>query len=112
MPSHADIDTIQNIAYPNNLVYLSLYQVVANLYSNSFLATLNSRKPTKMTYIDNFSSEDNTVRLNSFDANMFPLQDPSRISVAVDMWHIDLHITRSTDTTQHAAVMYDPAVFV
>ncbi|KAK0455660.1 uncharacterized protein EV420DRAFT_1644443 [Desarmillaria tabescens] len=36
-----------NTAYPGNLVYLAVYQVVANLYSNSLLATLNARRPSK-----------------------------------------------------------------
>ncbi|KAK0235469.1 hypothetical protein EDD85DRAFT_968478 [Armillaria nabsnona] len=35
---------IFNQVYPSNLVYLSLYQVVANLYSNSFLATFAFRR--------------------------------------------------------------------
>ncbi|KAK0443607.1 hypothetical protein EV421DRAFT_1903621 [Armillaria borealis] len=88
-----------NQVYPSNLIYLSLYQVVANLYSNSFLATLNSRRPTKMTHIDNkFSAEDNIVRLDNFDVNMSPLRDSSRSSGAVNMQHIDIHITRTTET--------------
>ncbi|PBK71169.1 hypothetical protein ARMSODRAFT_65716 [Armillaria solidipes] len=93
-----------NRVYPGNLVYLSLYQVVANLYSNSFLATLNSRKPTKMTHIGNKSSaEDNIVRINNFNLNMSPLREPSRISSgAVNMQHIGIHITRTTDTIRDA----------
>ncbi|PBK81734.1 hypothetical protein ARMGADRAFT_1090973 [Armillaria gallica] len=88
-----------NQVYPSNLVYLSLYQVVANLYSNSFLATLNSRRPTKMTHIDNkLAAEDNIVRLDNFEVNMSPLQDSSRSSAAVSMQHIDIHITRTTET--------------
>ncbi|KAK0458187.1 uncharacterized protein EV420DRAFT_384254 [Desarmillaria tabescens] len=83
------------IAYPNNLVYLSLYQVVANLYFNSFLATLNSRQPTKMTHIDNISTDDNAMRLSSFEASRPPLGHPSRIS---GTRHIDIHITSTTGT--------------
>ncbi|KAK0458168.1 uncharacterized protein EV420DRAFT_1682069 [Desarmillaria tabescens] len=104
-----------NIAYPSNLVYLSVYQVVANLYSNSFLATLNARKPTKMTYIDNFSCEDNSAVINNLGANMSPLRDPSNIvqhcplSLVLEPtdWllgqpHIDIHITTTTDTIRDA----------
>ncbi|KAK0490035.1 hypothetical protein EDD18DRAFT_1359022 [Armillaria luteobubalina] len=114
---------IFNRVYPGNLIYLSLYQVVANLYSNSFLASLNFRKPTKMTHINNkSSSEDDIVRIDNFNV-ISPLQEPSRASGALnlvphtlflfliiepanrlllDQQHIDIHITRTTDTIRDA----------
>jgi hypothetical protein len=93
--SVADIFVIVfNIAYPKNLVYLSVYQIVANLYSNSFLATLNARRPTKPVN-DNYSTNVNTFSLPTFGDHNRLLVDTAR----ADKRHVDINITTTVEVT-------------
>ncbi|KAK0237745.1 hypothetical protein EDD85DRAFT_1022956 [Armillaria nabsnona] len=111
--SVADIFVIAfNIAYPKNLVYLSVYQVVANLYSNSFLATLNARRPTKPVN-DNFSTNVNTLSLSTFGGHNRLLADTARadkvlrfclflvleLMVGAFQRHVDINITTTVEVT-------------
>jgi hypothetical protein len=96
--SVADIFVIAfNIAYPKNLVYLSIYQIVANLYSNSFLATLNARRPTKSVN-DNFSTTDNanTLCFATFGAHSQSLADTARAG-NTNKRHVDVSDTSTVD---------------
>ncbi|PBK68790.1 hypothetical protein ARMSODRAFT_193189 [Armillaria solidipes] len=86
-----------NIAYPKNLVYLSIYQIVANLYSNSFLATLNARRPTKPVN-DNFSTNVNTLNLSTFGAHSRPFADTARAG-SINKRHVDINITTTVEIT-------------
>ncbi|KAK0217165.1 hypothetical protein IW262DRAFT_174930 [Armillaria fumosa] len=92
----ADVFVIAfNIAYPNNLVYLSVYQIVANLYSNTFLATLNSRRPTKPIN-DDFSTNVNTLSLFTFGVPSQYSADTARASNTNER-HVDINITSTVD---------------
>ncbi|KAK0452576.1 hypothetical protein EV421DRAFT_2015389 [Armillaria borealis] len=94
--SVADIFVLAfNIAYPKNLVYLSIYQIVANLYSNSFLATLNARRPTKPVN-DNFSTNVNTLNLSTFGASGRSLADTARAG-SINKRHVDVNITTTVE---------------
>ncbi|KAK0459933.1 hypothetical protein IW261DRAFT_1578097 [Armillaria novae-zelandiae] len=96
--SVADIFVIAfNIAYPQNLIYLAIYQIVANLYSNSFLATLNARRPTKPVN-DNFSTNVNTLGLSTFGACSRRLADNERVG-NTNKRHVDINITTSVEIT-------------
>ncbi|KAK0458173.1 uncharacterized protein EV420DRAFT_1764326 [Desarmillaria tabescens] len=80
----ADILVIAfNTAYPGNLIYLAVYQVVANLYSNSLLATLNARRPSKQVY-DHFTTEADMLSLSILTTN------PNKR-------HVDINITSTTE---------------
>ncbi|KAK0452574.1 hypothetical protein EV421DRAFT_1769719 [Armillaria borealis] len=87
----------QNIAYPKNLVYLSVYQIVANLYSNSFLATLNARRHIKPVN-DNFST---TGNVNTFSFATFGAHSQSLADTAgagnTNKRHIDVNVTSTVD---------------
>ncbi|PBK90117.1 hypothetical protein ARMGADRAFT_1014751 [Armillaria gallica] len=96
--SVADIFVIVfNIAYPKNLVYLSVDLIVANLYSNSFLATLNTRRPTKPVN-DNFSTtdNDNTLCFATFGAHSQSLADTARAG-NTNKRHVDVSDTSTMD---------------
>lgn len=94
--SVADIFVIAfNIAYPKNLVYLAVYQVVANLYSNSFLATLNARRPTKPVN-NNFSTNVNTLGLSTFGTHSRRLADTERAG-NTNKRHVDINVTTTVE---------------
>ncbi|KAK0476154.1 hypothetical protein IW261DRAFT_1609763 [Armillaria novae-zelandiae] len=94
--SVADIFVIVfNMTYPDNLVYLSVYQIVANLYSNTFLATLNARKATKPDN-DHFSTNLNTLNLSTFGAHSRPLADAARAG-GTNKRHVDIDITTTVE---------------
>ncbi|KAK0458201.1 uncharacterized protein EV420DRAFT_1544130 [Desarmillaria tabescens] len=96
--SIADIFVIAfNTAYPSNLVYLSVYQIVANLYSNSFLATLNARRPTG-SVDNNLSTDVNTLSLSTFGAHGQPFAAAARTNT--NKRHVDINITSTVDTTR------------
>ncbi|KAK0429636.1 hypothetical protein EV421DRAFT_2042639 [Armillaria borealis] len=86
-----------NIAYPENLVYLSVYQIVANLYSNTFLATLNSRRPVKPVN-DDFSTDVNTSSLFIFGVPSQISADTARAGNTNER-HVDINITSTVDFT-------------
>ncbi|PBK71173.1 hypothetical protein ARMSODRAFT_954941 [Armillaria solidipes] len=79
-----------NIAYPGNLVYLAIYQIIANLYSNSLLATLNARRPSKQVY-DNFSTEVDMLSLSTFGNGR------STTGTNPNKERVDINITSSVD---------------
>ncbi|KAK0237743.1 hypothetical protein EDD85DRAFT_555306 [Armillaria nabsnona] len=96
--SVADIFVIAfNIAYPKNLVYLSVDLIVANLYSNSFLATLNARRPTQPVN-DNFSTTDNanTLCFATFGAHSQSLADTARAG-NTNKRHVDVSDASTVD---------------
>lgn len=79
-----------NIAYPGNLVYLAVYQIVANLYSNSLLATLNARRPSKQVN-NNFTSEVDMLSLSTFgNGRTTAINNPNT--------RVDINITSDVDT--------------
>ncbi|KAK0455655.1 uncharacterized protein EV420DRAFT_1644439 [Desarmillaria tabescens] len=83
----ADILVIAfNIAYPGNLVFLAVYQVIANLYSNSLLATLNARRPSKPVH-DHFTTEADMLSLSIATSN------PNKRRV-------DINMTSTTDIAE------------
>ncbi|KAJ7806155.1 hypothetical protein B0H14DRAFT_2876759 [Mycena olivaceomarginata] len=83
----------------DNLIYLAVFQVVGNLYTNSMMATLNSRKPTMLTAEDvNLSSSirltpgGTTVNSNSSVVNT--LQDQHK------MLDVRIAVSSTTESTE------------
>ncbi|KAK0237957.1 hypothetical protein EDD85DRAFT_562871 [Armillaria nabsnona] len=89
-----------NKAYPDNLVYLSVYQIAGNLYSNSFLATLNARRPTKPIH-ESISTDVNMLSLPTSDAHDKSFEDATRTNTN-NSRHININISSTVETTGHA----------
>ncbi|KAK0192772.1 hypothetical protein F5146DRAFT_1191721 [Armillaria mellea] len=88
-----------NKAYPDNLVYMAVYLILANLYSNSFLAMLNARRPTKPIH------ESTSTDVNMWSLPTSGVQDKSSEGAATNtnnLRHININITSTVDTTGHA----------
>ncbi|PBK89869.1 hypothetical protein ARMGADRAFT_1083334 [Armillaria gallica] len=88
-----------NRAYPDNLVYIALYLIVGNLYSNSFLASLNARRPTKSIH-ESISTGVNMLSLPTSDAHDKSFEDATRINTD-NSRHIDINISSTVETTGH-----------
>ncbi|KAG7449942.1 uncharacterized protein BT62DRAFT_944549 [Guyanagaster necrorhizus] len=82
-----------NTAYPDNLVYLSVYQIVANLYSNSFLATLNARRRTK----PNNDTDVDMLSLSTSGAHDMSFEDAPRTNTT-NLRHINITISSTVET--------------
>ncbi|KAK0200034.1 hypothetical protein DFS33DRAFT_213487 [Desarmillaria ectypa] len=90
----ADILVIAfNTAYPSNLIYLAVYQVVANLYSNSLLATLNARRPSKPVN-DNFTTEVDMLSLSTFGT-----YGQTIVTSNTNTRHVDINITSTVNSS-------------
>ncbi|KAK0480578.1 hypothetical protein IW261DRAFT_1592979 [Armillaria novae-zelandiae] len=97
--------------YPENIVYMSVFLILANLYSNSFLATLNARRPTKPIHESTStdvsmwslptSAAQGAVRTNTNSLVLRPCLF-FVVTLIYDEQHIlNVNITSTVETTGH-----------
>ncbi|KIJ37697.1 hypothetical protein M422DRAFT_781596 [Sphaerobolus stellatus SS14] len=108
LTSAADIVALAFVfAEPDNLIFLAITQVIGNLYTNSLMALLNSRRSLKMTQKDNTHGSSTGLDFNSMPAQTKQSESSSSTFARSPMsvQKLDIHRTQSDASGKERGVV-------